>query len=674
MKISNRLIVLLILGVLIFLMGYRGYKWSLDHYEYMTVGVVTGDIVNDREAKIAAMKCMSCHTFTQRDGFFLQFAEKEYTSPYNLAISADNQKLYVTGQEANALYIVDLLNDEILSKITVGDYPHSVAVTRDGQKAFVTNQWSNTVSVIDLENSLLENTIETGGGPAGLVLDHDEEFLYVANTYTSDISVIDLNLGVESKRLRAGNYPTGMNISPDGRHVLAVSQRSVLVEYRDPPKTEITVINTENQRVQQRKYFEEAHIMEKVDFSPTGDLAFTTLVRPRNLVPAVQVESGWMMTFALGVLSLETGKMYQLPLDEPNNFYADPFDIRITPDGKKGFISHSGGDFISVLDIDKVRDVIDQIDEGTIINTENDLMLSEAYITKRIPTGSNPKGMVMSPDGNYLFIAERLTDRIGVLNTETLDLERSITMSNADQQAFLRQGQQLFNHSGRTFQNQYSCYSCHPNDHEDGLTYDMDFYPGEDLSNVQTLRELAGTSPFKWNGNNVSIYMQCGMRFSTFVTRTEAFSPEDLNKLVGYITSQIKHPPNLYRGPGEELTEAQRRGKELFERTRANDGSMIAEMDQCITCHPPPNFTDRLKHDVGTATDRDNHKEFLTPHLNNIYESAPYLHDGRANTLEELWTIYNDDDLHGVANDMTKDQLNDLIEYLLSIGSADYYK
>ena len=674
MKISNRLIVLLILGVLLFLMGYKGYNWSMDHYEYMTTGEVTGEITNDRESRIAALKCMSCHAYTEQDGFALQFAKKDYASPYNIAVSANNRKLFVTGQESDALYIVDLESDQIISKIAVGDHPHSVAVTKDGRKAFVTNQWSNNVSVIDVENGIVEKTIETGGGPAGLVLDHNEEFLYVANTYASDISVIDLNRGEEIKRLRAGNYPTGMNISPDGRYVLAVSQRSVIVEYRDPPKTEITVIDTRTQRVQQRKYFEEAHVMEKVDFSPTGDLAFTTLVRPRNLVSAVQVENGWMMTFAFGVLSLETGKMYQLPLDEPNAFYADPYDVRITPDGKKAFISHSGGDYISVVDIDKVRNVLKQIDGGAITNAENDLLLSDQYIIKRIPTGSNPKGMGMSPDGNHLYVAERLTDRIGVVNTVTLDLEKTITLNSANQQAFLRRGEQLFNNSGHTFQNQFSCYSCHPDNHEDGLTYDMDFYPGEDLSNVQTLRELAGTSPFKWNGNNVSIYMQCGMRFSTFITRTEAFSPDDLHALVGHISSQIKHPPNLYRSETGELTETQKRGKELFERTRTNDGKVIAERDRCITCHPPPNFTDRMKHDVGTATYKDNHTEFLTPHLNNIYESPPYLHDGRANTLEELWTIYNDDDLHGVANDMTKDQLNDLIEYLLSIGSAEYYK
>jgi hypothetical protein len=44
--------------------------------------------------------------------------------------------------------------------------------------------------------------------------------------------------------------------------------------------------------------------------------------------------------------------------------------------------------------------------------------------------------------------------------------------------------------------------------------------------------------------------------------------------------------------------------------------------------------------------------------------TPPYLHDGSARTLEEIWTVYNADDKHGRTNDLTKNELNDLIEYL----------
>jgi cytochrome c peroxidase len=53
--------------------------------------------------------------------------------------------------------------------------------------------------------------------------------------------------------------------------------------------------------------------------------------------------------------------------------------------------------------------------------------------------------------------------------------------------------------------------------------------------------------------------------------------------------------------------------------------------------------------------------------LNNIASSAPYLHDGSARTLEEIWTVFNPYDRHGVTNDLSKDELNDLIEYLKTL-------
>jgi len=64
--------------------------------------------------------------------------------------------------------------------------------------------------------------------------------------------------------------------------------------------------------------------------------------------------------------------------------------------------------------------------------------------------------------------------------------------------------------------------------------------------------------------------------------------------------------------------------------------------------------------------------KFDTPHLNNIFQSPPYLHDGRAATLEEIWTKYGKEEKHGVANDMTKNQLNDLVDYLKSLRAPQY--
>jgi cytochrome c peroxidase len=150
---------------------------------------------------------------------------------------------------------------------------------------------------------------------------------------------------------------------------------------------------------------------------------------------------------------------------------------------------------------------------------------------------------------------------------------------------------------------------------------------------------------------------------SVFFTRLRPYNPEELAALDEYICT-IPRPPNRYRPLGAELTDAQRRGKAMFERTRKAGGSEIPVEQRCVTCHFPPLYTDRRIHDVGTKMWLDEVSEFDVPHLSNIYDSAPYLHNGIADTLEEIWTRYNPYDQHGVTNDMTKDQLNDLIEYL----------
>jgi cytochrome c peroxidase len=180
------------------------------------------------------------------------------------------------------------------------------------------------------------------------------------------------------------------------------------------------------------------------------------------------------------------------------------------------------------------------------------------------------------------------------------------------------------------------------------------------------LRGILDTAPFKWEGTNPSLSRQCGPRLSVFFTRIQPFTPEQLYAVDRYICT-IPRPPNRYRPLGAELTDAQRRGKAMFERQYTNDGREIPRQERCVTCHFPPLYTDRNVHDVGTRMQYDAEGKFDVPHLNNIYDSAPYLHNGIAETLEEIWTRYNPDDQHGVTNDMTKDQLNDLIEYLKTL-------
>jgi cytochrome c peroxidase len=122
--------------------------------------------------------------------------------------------------------------------------------------------------------------------------------------------------------------------------------------------------------------------------------------------------------------------------------------------------------------------------------------------------------------------------------------------------------------------------------------------------------------------------------------------------------------PNRWRLANGEQTPAQERGQAIFERSVDKFKKPIAEYNRCSYCHSGPKGTNQKISDVGTRKPTDNTGLLKSVPLTNVALTAPYLHDGSAHTLEEIWTVFNPDDKHGRTNDLTKDELNDLIEYL----------
>lgn len=655
---------LYLIGILV-LIGAAGYipfhAWARKHTNWATAAV-------DHP-----VNCFSCHLYTIKNGPVAKLINADYISPVNLAISRDGSKLFVVGEEANSLLVVDTRDKKILQKIKVGELPHSVVLSPDEKTAYVSNQWADYISLVDLGSFTEKRHLKTGNGPAGLAVGNDGRTLYAVNSFSNDISIFDLQTGQEINRPAAGNNPTGIQISPDGITAYVTSRRAILSPYGTPVLTELTRLNTVVNRVTEHRNIESAYMMENIAFTPDGQLAIFPLIRPKNLLPSIQVEHGWIMTNGIGIVEQKPqGRTIELLFDEPNAYYADPFDIAVTPDGSTAFVSNAGVDCITVINIDSLKKIISGTPDDLLKVYADHLGISARFVTKRIHTGANPKGIALSPDGRLLYVAEHLDDQIAVINTETLEVAGRIDLRGHGRVTVARLGRKMLNNAGHTFQTQYSCYTCHPDTHEDGLVYNMASKDmGRNLANTQTLRSVGKVPPYKWNGKNQTLYKQDGMRFSTILTRTEPFTYKELDALVAYITAGVRNPPNLMYNPDGQLTAAQLRGKKIYERTLDFSGNEIPVTNRCITCHPAPHYTNKKMADVGTLAATDDSMLFDTPHLNNIYSSAPFLHDGRAETLEEIWTIYGKEELHGAVNDLTKIDLNDLIEYLKSLRDPD---
>ena len=612
--------------------------------------------------------CIPCHVLPRTEGPLARLWQRRYLSPLQMAITRDGARLLVTAEEADALLVVDVARGVVVDSIPVGTQPHSVVLDAVERTAYVTNRRDGTVSVVDLDDGVQRAVLDVGSEPAGLALDSAGRTLFVANSNSNEVVVFDLADRRVVRRISSGQHPYGVRRTPDGRAILVTNRISDPVPYRTPPRTEFTVIDQQERRVVRRVPLNGAHIVEGLSVTPDGLVALATVVRPKNLLPATQVGGGWMMTFGLAMIDLATGHVVQVLLDDVNQFYADPYDVVITPDGRRAFVSHAGADVVTAIDLAALRSLLVAAPGESLAVLANDLGLSREYVEARIATGPNPKGLILSPDGTRLYVAERLADRIAVIDVETLTVTGSILLGDQPV-TFLRRGQRLFHSAGQTYQGQFSCRSCHPEGHTDKLSYDLE--PdglGRNIVNNLSLRGLKSTAPYKWTGKNPSLYAQCGFRFAKWLTRTAPYSDHDLRALVAYILS-LRHSPNRYRNDRSPTPE-QVRGTAIFERTVTNDRTPIPPEGRCVTCHPGPLFTNGRMADVGTGSDRDSQGTFDTPALDNLYESGPYLHDGRAATLEEIWTRFNPDDRHGVANDLTKVQLNDLVEYLKTLGGS----
>ena len=599
-------------------------------------------------------------------------ADDLYKSPLQLVLSPDGRRLYVACENTDEILVVDTRKRRVTGAIDVGPEPFDMLFSPSGDSLYVSHRWSNDIGVVDLLEGRLVGRIAAGDDPHDMALSPDHRLLFVANLGTDDVSVIERAIGTEIKRLTAGHAPFGMASSPDGKSIYVSSQYSLPVPFRTPSILELTVLDVERQLVRERRNLFSTVIGQGIATTSDGHFAVTAVELPKNLIPQTQVYQGWMVTYGLAFTETrKRGRTAYLLIDEPNLYFADPYDVVVTPDGSQLYVSSSGANAVTVIDLERAYAVLEVADgkiglsDGQIATYARHLGLSSEYVDGRIPTGANPKGMAVSPGGRWVYVAERLEDRILVIDTRKQRADGHIVLGGPAEETVLRRGAKVFSFASISFQKQMSCATCHPENSVDGLLYDIavDGGMGRNLVDNLSLRGFADTAPFKWTGKNPNLQRQEGPRAAQLFFRTHGFAADENEAIVAYLES-LPQRPNRYLSPDGRLNEFQRLGKEMFERGYDNRGRYIPVNNRCITCHPRPYGTDRRRHDIGSTADHDWDGTFDTPHLINTYERPPYMHDGRCYSLEEIWTEHNMDDTHGVTNDMTKDQLNALIEYI----------
>jgi cytochrome c peroxidase len=175
---------------------------------------------------------------------------------------------------------------------------------------------------------------------------------------------------------------------------------------------------------------------------------------------------------------------------------------------------------------------------------------------------------------------------------------------------------------------------------------------------IPSLRGVRYLAPYGHDGRIAAL-----RDFVRNVIVNEFAGPEPTPVMLDAITAyaqEIDFLPSIKLGDRGRLidtaSESERRGEALFARPFPHDPAL-----SCAGCHQPTSaFVDHLQHDVGSGG------LYKTPTLINANFNAPYFHDGRYETFEQVIEHFD----RGFGLGLSTQDRDDLAAYLRAIGDA----
>lgn len=593
-----------------------------------------------------------------------------YCGPTALVASSDGKLLFVANADGGSIAAVDVARGECVRTYPQPASPTGVAISPDGKTLFVTCAGpKGTVRFVDAASGERLGEVNVGYTPMAPVVSGDGGRLYVCNRFDNDVSVVDVARRRQMSRVRVAREPVDAALTRDGRALFVANHLPADAADGEVVSAVVTVIDTATLETTDIRLPNGSTGVRGICASGDGKHAYVTHILARYHLPTVQVERGWINTNALSVIDVEAKKLIEaVLLDEVDRGAANPWGVATTADGRRICVSHAGTNELSVIDaaamLAKISSRSAEIQaarggSGAMpIAVQNDLTFL-AGLRRRVRLGGiGPRGV--SIVASHAYVCEYFSDSLGVVPLEqatgshlsTAPADR-IALGPAVPMTPRRRGEMLFNSAELCLQEWQSCATCHPDARADGLNWDL---VNDGLGNPKNSKSMVlvhETPPAMASGVRPGAReaVRAGIRHIQFTVRPEA----DADAIDVYLES-LEPVPSPYLVDGQ-LSEAARRGEKLF--FDPNVG--------CAECHPRPTYTDLKPYDVASRGKHDRNDAFDNPTLIECWRTAPYMHDGCFPTVRELIEKGRHGATHGNIDQLTPEQITNLVEFVLSL-------
>lgn len=606
-----------------------------------------------------------------------------YLSPEHVAVDTARRLAYTTLGTANAVAVTNL-ETGATSRIALRQAPNEIYLTPDGKTLYVASGVENgLVEIFDAPAQKPVGAVAVGHTPSGVVCSADGRRLYVANRFNDNVAVVDLADGNKIiAHIPALREPRTLRLTPDGR-TLAIANFLPHQAATDPAiAAAVTLADTATNKVRKHVNLDiGAQAVSGLAITPDGGVLYASYILSRFSAPITQLDRGWVNTAAISVIDLKKEELYAtVLLDDPDDGAGNPGAIALandgTPQGGKLFVAITGTHELITLDINGVRRLLDDYFSGKVkipnvtkpdeISTS--LSLTAPYKRRFRLSTLSPRGIAWmpgpasDPDGEgEILVAGKFTttlERIAVSkNAARRFVSRKYTLGTDPAPDAIRRGELNFVNAEVCFQRWQSCESCHPEGRSDGLNWDQKNDGLGNPKNTKSLLYSHYTPPCMITGirKDAELAVRRGIQHTLFTSQPESFAA-DIDE---YLKS-LRPSPSPWLPSYRKADPTGKKGPALFDKAG------------CSECHNGPYLTDMQMHNVGTGLydpQGYNYKDtpFDTPTLIETWRNAPYLYDGRAVTVREVLTIHNKEDLHGITQKLTKEEIDLLALYVLTL-------
>jgi YVTN family beta-propeller protein len=558
-------------------------------------------------------------------------ARSELRRPVALLLADEATRLLVANRDSGSISVIHADTHQIVQELRCGRRLSDMDAA--GPLVFATDEHAGELVVLDMRDGPLRvlRRVKVPATPVGVRVSNDGDFLAVACLWPRRLVILD-RVALR-KGLAAMPEPVSVDLPFAPRHMLPLPGGAKML-VADAFGGELAVVDLARRHVDSVRSLP-AHNMRGMALARGGKAVLVThqLLYPRGQTVPGDIRSGNVMSNFVRRLALD------VLLQPRADLLKD--DERIT----LGDVEQGAGDPAGVAQTEDGRIVV-------ALAGVNEVAIGqpEQALWHRLPVGDRPTALLVDPGRWRAYVANTLGDSVSVIDLKALRVATTVKLGAAPALTAEQRGEMLFHDARLSLEGWYSCHSCHTDGHTNGRLND-NFTDGSfgTPKRVLSLLGTRDTGPWAWNGHLAQLEDQ--VRTSVKSTmQGRAPSPTMVADLAAYLRT-LAPPPSLLEARGQVDAGSVKRGRKVFTR------------EKCTVCHTPPTYTSAKTYDVGMA-DEAGRKEYNPPSLRGVSQGGPYFHDGRAASLEEVFSRFG----HELGGKLLSDvDLRDLVYFLRSL-------